>query len=129
MVQVGSRTLFRTEHLVPKRIVNRPRNRYPPVYEPDTRREGGETVGEIRRAVKWIDVPYIVWVLVDSAAFLGHDRVRRKPVAQPLHDQRLSGPIGRRYQIEFALVFNRDALLVVLQQQRAHFASDIDSYG
>ena len=86
-------------------------------------------MGEVRCAVKWIDVPYIVWVLVDSASFLRHDRVRRKPVAQPLHDQRLSGPIGRRYQIELALVFNRDALLVVLQQQRAHFASDIDSYG
>ena len=116
------------KHLVPRRIHDHPGNQLTSSLQRQRHVEHREAVREIRRAIQRIHVPAIFRCARLPAAFFGHDGVRGKVAAEPVHDQPLAGAVGLRHQIIGALEIEMPlAARVVLhgtRNQRARFAPD-----
>jgi len=59
-----------------------------------------------------------------ESLLFAEDIVRGPLLADAFADQRLGGPVGRRYQIGIALVFDLQMLVEIFHQQSAGFAGD-----
>ena len=85
---------------------------------------------EVGGAVERIDVPAILRRSRLSAAFLGHDRVRRKVTLQAIDNQALAGAVGFGHQIVFALELEAVVVLAAPlyggRDQRPGLASDLN---
>ena len=106
-IEVRPMTDFRGEEFVSSRVVDHPNNPTPVAFYPDGHTVGGEPVGEVGRAIKWINHPLVAgWKLFGQPTFLGKDRMGREGVVDDVDDALLRPVVGVGDEVDDLLMFN-----------------------
>ena len=96
-IEVSPVTDLRGEEFVSSRVVDHPNNPASVAFHPDGHTVGGEPVGEVGRAIKRIDHPFVAgWRLLGQPTFLGKDTMGRKGVVNHVDDPLLRLVVGVR---------------------------------
>ena len=66
---------------------------------------------EVRRAIQRIYIPAIIAALIAKSLLFTQNVVRGPLLADAVADQHFGSPVGRRYQVSVALVFDLQVLL------------------
>ena len=97
----------RGEKFVSSRVVDHPDNPAPVAFQPDGHTVGGEPVGEVGRAIKRINHPFVAgWKLLGQPSFLGKDMMGWEGVVDDLDDPLLRLAVGISDKIDDLLMFN-----------------------
>src|SRR5262249_18717112 len=121
VVQPGAASALGGKQFAAHRIENHARDHFTGALEAERDVEHRKTVREVGGAIERCDVPAELGRSLVSAAFFGHDAVRRKVRSQALHYEALTGAISLRHQVEIALELESYAPLEIGGKQRAGF--------
>ena len=106
-IEVSPLTDLRGEEFVPGRVVDYPHNPTSVAFHPDGHTVGGEPMGEVSRAIKRIDHPFVAgWRLLGQPTFLGKDRMGWEGVMDDVDDALLRPVVGIGNEVDELLMFN-----------------------
>jgi len=120
-------TDFRSEEFVSSRVVDHPNNPTSVAFHPDGHAVGGEPVGEVGRAIKRINHPFVAgWRLLGLPTFLGKDRMSREGVMDDVDDTLLRLVVGVGDKVDDLLMFDTKSGTCAFNQNGSGLAGRIN---
>ena len=96
-----------SEQFVSSRVVDHPNNPTSVAFHPNGHTIGGEPVGEVGRAIKRIDYPFVAgWRLLGETTFLSKDTMGWESVVNDVDDSLLCLVVSIGDKIDDLLMFN-----------------------
>ncbi len=130
LVQIRARSGFGAKHLIAGGIDNHAADQFARALQSEGHIEHRKSVREVGSAVERIDIPAILRRSGVAAAFFGDDGVRGEVFLQALDDEQLTGAVGFRHQIVFALELEAVVVLAAAVDrggnERGRLASDFN---
>ena len=87
--------------------------------------EEREAMGEICRAVEWVNIPAVRALKPGASSLFAIDAMIGESLVQPAYDEFFRCAIGFGHQVHIAFVFRDDAALEVTTQEFAGLRSNI----
>src|ERR1700722_15369112 len=128
-IEMGTASLLSGKQLVTRGIINYRGNALAlltggPALETHGNAKHGKSMGEVRSAIQWVDVPAIVAALITQPLFFAEHIVCGPVLLDALADQHFRSTVGSRDQIGIPFVFDFQVLMEIMHQQRASLARD-----